>query len=151
ATAQCGGKPEPAPDHVWLVWGTAAHPMGGALATPVSKGPARGHRESPLPSTPPPRVRRTHGRPPPRTKGCSCSHRGGLGAATDVDRASGTNLGSAGRWDLGSERRPPSLHLIQDHGMGCSGSHGAGCGAFQTDGAAGTVATSSRPHARDDL
>src|SRR5262249_22336224 len=46
---------------------------------------------------------------------------------------------------------PPPLHLIQDHGMGCSGSHGAGCGAFQTAGAAGTLATSSGPHARDDL
>ena len=49
----------------------------------------------------------------------------GLGAATDVDRASGTDLGAAGRWNLGSQRRPPPLYLFQDHGVGGSGSHGA--------------------------
>src|SRR5215472_2470046 len=85
--------------------------MGGAVATRLSRRRAGAHRQRRFRSTPARRVRRTHGRHLPGTKGCSCSRRGGLGAATDVDRASGTNLGSAGRWDLGSERRPPSLTL----------------------------------------
>src|SRR5262249_57502450 len=59
APAQCGGKPEPAPDHVWLFWWKAADPKGGAAGTPVFRRPARGPRPPPLPPHPPPPLRPT--------------------------------------------------------------------------------------------
>src|SRR5262249_23544187 len=73
APAQRGRKPEPAPNHVRLVRGTAAHRMGGAVATPVPRVRARGHLQSPPPFNPPPRGRRTPWRPLSCTQGSSCS------------------------------------------------------------------------------
>src|SRR5215470_5183437 len=43
ARAHCCGKPKPAPDHVWLVWRTAAHRMGGAVAAGISWRRAGAH------------------------------------------------------------------------------------------------------------
>src|SRR5262249_45242649 len=125
APTQCGRKPEPAPNHVWLCRGTAAHRMGGPVATRLPGCRPRAHCARRVHSTPARRIRRTHGRYLPCTKGCSCSRRGSLAAATDFDRAYGTNLGAAGRWNLGSERRSSPFYPVQDHGMGCFGSHGA--------------------------
>jgi len=52
-------------------------------------------------------VRRTHGRHLPCAQGCARSNRVSLGAATNVDRTSRTNLRATGRWNLGSKRRSP--------------------------------------------
>ena len=151
APTQRGRKPEPASDHVWLVGRTAAHRMGGAVATGLSRCRAGAHRQCRFQSAPARCVRRTHGRHLPSAQRRPCSRRVSLGPATDVDRASGTNLGAAGRWNLGSERRTPPFYLFQDHGLGCSRSYGARCGAVQIARTAGPLATRPRPHARDHL
>jgi carbohydrate kinase (thermoresistant glucokinase family) len=48
-------------------------------------------------------------------------------AATEVGRASGADLGAAGRGYLGGQRRSPPIYLFQDHGVSSRGSHGARC------------------------
>src|SRR5205807_4876527 len=141
APAKRGGKSAPAADHVWLVRRTAASRVGGAVAARLPRRRAGARRQRSFRSTPARCIRRAHGRHLPSTKPGSCSRRVGLAAATEVYRASGTNLGAAGRRNLGSERRSPPLYPFQDHGVGGSRSHGARCRAVQIAGTAGTLAT----------
>src|ERR1700720_999323 len=151
APAHRGGKPAPAPDHVWLVRRTTAHRVGSAVAARLPGCRASACWQRSFRSTSARRVRRAHRRHLPGASARCCSRRVGLGAATEVDRASGANLGAARRWYLGSEGRSPPLYLFQDHGVGGSGSHGARCWAVHVPGTAGILAETARSHAPNDL